>query len=78
MEKLTGQSGQGTQGGALPPNDPTYVYSKIYALNLYEKILSNSPDWEISDRPLGQKYLLRSGLVAKYDNIIKVANPIYR
>lgn len=45
MEKLTGQSGQGTQGGALPPNDPTYVYSKIYALNLYEKILSNSPDW---------------------------------
>ncbi len=58
--------------------DPDRIDSKIYALNLYEKILSNSPGYEISDRTLGQRDLVISGLVAKYDNIIKVANPIYQ
>ncbi|NEP58586.1 MAG: hypothetical protein F6K31_16470 [Symploca sp. SIO2G7] len=86
--------------------DPDKIDSKILALNLYEKILRNSTDRQISDRilernpvsreedteisafspketsflteALGEKNLLTSGLVAKYDKIIKVANPIYQ
>jgi len=58
--------------------DPDKIDSKIYTLNLYEKILRNSPDWQVSDRTLGYSDLLISGLVTKYDNMIKVANPIYQ
>ncbi|NET58776.1 MAG: hypothetical protein F6K47_22295 [Symploca sp. SIO2E6] len=58
--------------------DPHKIDSKIFAFNLYEKILRNSTDGSISDRILGQKNLLISGLVAKYGNIIKVSNPIYQ
>jgi len=86
--------------------DPDKIDSKIFALNLYEKILRDSTDRTISDRilernsasreddqeissfspkkpgffteALGQRDLLRSGLVKQYDKIIKVTNPIYQ
>ncbi|NER99047.1 MAG: AAA family ATPase [Symploca sp. SIO1B1] len=58
--------------------DTDTIDSRIYALNLYEKILLNSPSREVSDRTLGRSHLLRSGLVVKYDKLLKVANPIYQ
>lgn len=58
--------------------DPDRIDRELYALNLYNSILSDRESCEFSDRSLAQRDLLISGLVAKFDNILEVANPIYR
>lgn len=57
---------------------PEKIDRTLYSLSLYRKILQYPQSCEFSDRSPGHQDLLISGLGAKFDSTIDVANPIYK
>ncbi|MGB7440364.1 MAG: VWA domain-containing protein [Coleofasciculaceae cyanobacterium] len=51
---------------------------KLYAINLYSRVLANSGGCQFNEASTAKRDLLISGLVAKFDKIIDIANPIYK
>lgn len=57
---------------------PKSIEEKVYALTLYSRLLSKRNQVKFSEDSQKQSFLLRSGLVAKFGELIDIANPIYR